>query len=171
MTYEEISGKEFSSSLRGLNADEVYDHLDLVAQEWRLLEEEYADATSKIKDLTERVEAYKGRENALQKTLESIEGVRIQAVETAQREGALIRAEAELEADKIVKAAETKKMILCEEIKTLETLYASLRNRFKVVLDTVSDLIKSPEELGEQALSSWRSFSVKPAETRNEAEE
>jgi len=169
MTSEEISGREFSSSLRGLNPEEVYEHLDTLAQEWRLMEEKQAQMASRLRELKGQLERYQEREQTLKKALETLEENRIQVVEAANREATLIRGEASLQAEKILKQAEGKRELLAEEIRTLEILYARLRSRLKVTLETFFELLKTPEELREELLPrSLRQDAVEEREEKGE---
>ena len=152
MTSEEIAGREFSTSIRGLNAEEVYEYLDILAQDWRLMEEKQAQMASRLRELKESLEQYMEREQNIQKALNALEETRTQATEAARREADLIRGEASLEADKILDQAKARRDLLSEEIRSLEILYARLRTRLRVVLETFSELLKSPEELREELL-------------------
>ena len=162
MQSEDISQKEFGSSLRGLNQEEVYTFLESVAQEWAQKEREDGRLRGELGQLKERLRAYEEKEQALNQTLAAIERNRGETQELAKREAELIRSEARLEAEQMLQHAESRRQLALEEIRTLETLYARLRARLKGVLDTFDDLLKSPEELREEFQSTTRPDRPRP---------
>ena len=105
---------------------------------------------AQIKELRDKLGHHEAKEESLNKTLESLEKAKAESKQLAQREADLIRSEAKVEAEKILRQMEMRRQMLMEEIRSLETFYARLRSRLKVILDTFSDLIKTPEELREE---------------------
>ena len=81
------------------------------------------------------------------RAMSSIDKNRADSEALAKREAELIRGQAKLEAEKILRQAEMRRKILAEDIRSLEVLYGKLRSRLKIILETINDLLKTPEEL------------------------
>lgn len=97
LTPMDIQRQEFDVKLRGYNADEVDDFLDLVGRDYEKLYKENAELREKVKQLEKSNEQYKAMEETLQKS--------IVLAQTAAED---IKKNAAEKADVIVNEAQTK---------------------------------------------------------------
>lgn len=69
LTPIDIQRQDFEVKLRGYNADEVDDFLDLVGKDYEKLYKENAELREKVKQLDTAVEQYKAMESTLQQSI------------------------------------------------------------------------------------------------------
>ena len=69
LTPIDIQRQDFEVKLRGYNADEVDDFLDLVGKDYEKLYKENAELREAVKQLTKTVEQYKAMESTLQQSI------------------------------------------------------------------------------------------------------
>lgn len=69
LTPIDIQRQDFEVKLRGYNADEVDDFLDLVGKDYEKLYKENAELREKVKQLDKAVEQYKAMESTLQQSI------------------------------------------------------------------------------------------------------
>ncbi len=69
LTPIDIQRQDFEVKLRGYNADEVDDFLDLVGRDYEKLYKENAELRDQIKQLTKSIEQYKAMEETLQQSI------------------------------------------------------------------------------------------------------
>ena len=97
LTPIDIQRQDFEVKLRGYNADEVDDFLDLVGKDYEKLYKDNAELREEIKRLTASLEQYKKMEETLQ-----------QSIVLAQTAAEDIKRSAAEKADVIVNEAQTK---------------------------------------------------------------
>ncbi len=97
LTPIDIQRQDFEVKLRGYNADEVDDFLDLVGKDYEKLYRDNAELKEQIKHLNESLEQYKSMEATLQ-----------QSIVLAQTAAEDIRKNAAEKADVIVNEAQSK---------------------------------------------------------------
>lgn len=69
LTPMDIQRQDFAVKLRGYNADEVDDFLDLVGKDYEKLYKENAELREEIKQLNKSIEQYRAMEETLQKSI------------------------------------------------------------------------------------------------------
>lgn len=69
LTPIDIQRQDFEVKLRGYNADEVDDFLDLVGKDYEKLYKENAELREQVKQLNKSVEQYKAMESTLQQSI------------------------------------------------------------------------------------------------------
>ena len=69
LTPMDIQRQEFDVKLRGYNADEVDDFLDLVGKDYEKLYKENAELREQVKQLDKAIEQYRAMEETLQKSI------------------------------------------------------------------------------------------------------
>ena len=74
MTSADIAEKEFATSLRGCNQEEVYEFLEAIAREWQLMERENLRLKRDIGELKSRINEQLSRKVALSLKDLSIDG-------------------------------------------------------------------------------------------------
>lgn len=69
LTPMDIQRQDFEVKLRGYNADEVDDFLDLVGKDYEKLYKENAELREQVKQLDKSIEQYRAMEETLQKSI------------------------------------------------------------------------------------------------------
>lgn len=146
LTPLDIQQQQFKSGLWGYDAKEVDAFLDLVAVE---LERQIRDANGLRDELRRRkaeLEEHKGREQTLKDTMTTATRVAEDIRDNARKEAEIILAQAEVQADQIVKNAHTKLLRVIEDLDELrrqriqmETGLRSTLDAHRKLLDAMSD--------------------------------
>ncbi|MDD6214965.1 MAG: DivIVA domain-containing protein [Firmicutes bacterium] len=105
LTPIDIQRQDFEVKLRGYNADEVDDFLDLVGKDYEKLYRENTELKEALKQKTEALEQYKNMEATLQ-----------QSIVLAQTAAEDIRKNAAEKANVIVNEAQSKSENLCRQL-------------------------------------------------------
>jgi DivIVA domain-containing protein len=100
---------DFRRGLRGYEIEEVDGFLDMVAERMESLVRENARLRERTQELSEAVDAFRGREQAMNDALVSAQQLREEIRSQAQREADLRLREAKAEGDRLV--AEAKKEV------------------------------------------------------------
>jgi len=128
----EIRQHRFSHRLRGLDPVEVKAFLETVVVDFEQVLRENAELLRENERLARELAVYKGREQTIQETLTTAQGVVQQLKQTAMKEAEVLIGEAEVRAEKLLKEAEVTRGHLHGEITDLrqarERLSIELRN-------------------------------------------
>jgi cell division initiation protein len=145
ITPNEILQKKFTQSLKGVKADEVYDFLKLVANEFEELLRENFLMAEKIKKLEEAVEEYRHMETTLKNTLIASQKIGQEIKEEAERKSNLLIRESELDGARIIQKAKQRKEKLEEETFQLLNQYRRFRAEFASLLDSHRKMVQAQD--------------------------
>jgi len=137
LTPLDIHHKEFRRAIRGYNEEDVDVFLDEVAEEFERLFKENIELREKLEKTKEQIRQYEGIEDTLQKTLL-----------TAQKSADQVKAQAQKEAEMIVRDA---------EVKSRETLQDIIRERDSLQ-HSFNDLKKAEQDFRMKFRSLLESF-------------
>jgi cell division initiation protein len=119
ITAQEINEKKFHDAWRGYNQDEVDDFLDRIALAIGALERENESLRERVLELDQKVEAGRGTEDMLRKTLSGAQDAAQEAIASAKER-----------AEQIVADAEERAARAREELRVrVETAEAEVRRR------------------------------------------
>lgn len=107
MTPLDIKKQEFTRSFRGVDAQEVYNFLQMVGDQWNNLLDENRRLEQKVKEYDNKLEHYRKIEEALQEALETARDNSHKTIENAQREAQIILKEARSASEEMRKKAST----------------------------------------------------------------
>ncbi len=107
MTPLDIKKQEFTRSFRGVDAQEVYNFLQMVGDQWDNLLDENRRLEQKVREYDNKLEHYRKIEEALQEALETARDNSHKTIENAQREAQIILKEARSASEEIRKKAST----------------------------------------------------------------
>ncbi len=107
MTPLDIKKQEFTRSFRGVDAQEVYNFLQMVGDHWDSLLDENRRLEQKVREYDNKLEHYRKIEEALQEALETARDNSHKTIENAQREAQIILKEARSASEEIRKKAST----------------------------------------------------------------
>ncbi|RKY83210.1 hypothetical protein DRQ09_10390 [candidate division KSB1 bacterium] len=138
----DIRKQEFKKAMRGYDTTEVESFLELVADEFEIIQRVNSELKNKVKSLEAELERYKHIEKSLQSTLMEAKESSTLEKEKARKNGEFIIKEAEFRAMKIIEDAQQMSKKLKDEIAILKSQKNSLASRLKYLLRSQIDLIK-----------------------------
>ncbi len=137
----EITQREFSRKMRGLDPDEVRAFLEQVAEEMTRLLQQTTDQASLVQRLEAQVRSYYEREDAVRNTLVTAQKMTDEVKAHAKREADLIVKEAELRAEKLLEQAHQKLGQVQAEIAELRRQRDLFAARLRGHIKTHQDLL------------------------------
>ncbi len=152
LTPIEIRQHRFAYRFRGLDPYEVYAFLETVVADFEEVVRENAELRNEHERLLHDLGSYQGREQTIQQTLTTAQGVVEQLKRTAMKEAEVLVGEAEVRAERILKEAESRRSQLLAEIADLrlrrERLQFDLRRTLEGYLRFLTPLEDegAPEE-------------------------
>lgn len=135
LTPLDIRHKEFKRGMRGYVDSEVDEFLDEIADEFERLFKENIDLGEQIDSLQEKVDQYKNLEDTLQKTLISAQKSAEELKANAEKEAQLILREAEMKARSMVNDSYADKQAVEKQIVMLKGAQEDFRFKFRSLLE------------------------------------
>ncbi|MBI5666188.1 MAG: DivIVA domain-containing protein [Nitrospirae bacterium] len=132
----DIQQKQFATRFRGFDMEEVDSFLELIREEMEELLRENANLREEARRFEKQLKEYKNIEVTLRDTLVKTQEMVEEYKSTAIKDAELIKKEAELKADEIVKGAQERVVKIHEDITDLK----GIRRHFK---EEVRRLIES----------------------------
>ncbi len=132
----DIQQKQFATRFRGFDMEEVDSFLELIREEMEELLRENANLREEARRFEKQLKEYKNIEVTLRDTLVKTQEMIEEYKSTAIKDAELIKKEAELKADEIVKVAQERVVKIHEDITDLK----GIRRHFK---EEVRRLIES----------------------------
>ncbi len=134
----EIENKEFSRSIRGYNADEVDEFLDLIILDLQELLDEKEKLVQENRELKEENEEHKKSQVSVMHTLDSAKKLMKDISESAEKRADIIIRNAKLDAEMILRDAQAS---LAEDTqaKELKARVDTFRSRFRQMLQEEMD--------------------------------
>ena len=137
ITALDIRQKTFEKSFRGVDRDEVQAFLTTVSQQWERLGDENRELRLKLEHTQKDVQKMREVESSLYRTLKTAEDTGNSITEQAQREAALHRREAQLQADHALAEARQRARAIVDEA-------------YQVAEKTVADMQRHASNLGQE---------------------
>ncbi len=147
----DIKNREFKTSFRGYDPDEVDHFLDDLGNEWDEVQKQNTELRQKLAELETQVKDYKAMEKALERTFLQAQETTGKSIENARKEAQLLIQEAEMKGVQIVEKSRHELTALKEQVTILKAKKDTIVSRLKMLLTSELDLIKSlevDEELG-----------------------
>ena len=165
-TPSDIRNQQFSKAFRGYSPEEVHIFLNRIAVDWEAAVEENKARERRSLDLEVQVREFRAMESGLQQTILQTQEASIRALYSARREAQLLIREAEGKASELLDKRRNELLEMKEQLAILKARKNSIASRFKTLLSSELELIKSldadpamrdfvPEE-GTQEVSSER---------------
>jgi cell division initiation protein len=146
LTPLEIKKQEFSTTMRGWNAEEVRTFLNLVANEWEGLCGENRELTEEVKELREKVGHYQQLEESLHETLQDVRNASQSRMEGARRQAEHTVEKAHLQAAAIINQAEHQRGQIYGEILGLRGRHAEIIGSIRAYLQATLDSLDQFED-------------------------
>ena len=142
LTVLDIANKEFKTSLRGYNQDEVDEFLDEVMRDYEALMRENDELRQNTSGMGEKLEQYRTLEHTLQNTLVVAQGTAEEMKAAARKEAELVVREAEARARELMQKAEADIKRQQDELERLKRENDQFRARVRSLLESQLALLK-----------------------------
>ncbi len=142
----DIQQKQFPSKFRGFDEEEVDSFLELVREEMEELLRENATMREESKRLEKQVKEYKNIETTLRDTLIATQQMVDEYKVNAKKEAELIKKEAELKAEEILKAAQGKVVNIHEDIADLKGIRRHFKEELKRLIESHLGMMEFDKE-------------------------
>lgn len=154
----EIRQHRFSYRLRGLDADEVRAFLETLVADFDQVVRENAELRREGERVARELAAYQSREQLIQDTLTTAQGVVKQLKQTAMKEAEVLVSEAEVRAEKVLKEAETRRADLTTEIADLKQMRERVAIELRNVLNGYLRFVEPIEQVDARPARPARTF-------------
>ena len=130
----EIENKEFSKQIRGYNADEVDEFLDLIIEDIEIMQQELLALRNENAELKEQNEDYKRSQVNVMNTIDTAKKLMKDISESAEKRAEIIIKNAKLDAEMIVRDAKDFASHYGNESAQLRDKILQFRARYKKLL-------------------------------------
>lgn len=130
----EIENKEFSKQIRGYNADEVDEFLDLIIEDIEMMQQELLALRNENAELKEQNEDYKRSQVNVMNTIDTAKKLMKDISESAEKRAEIIIKNAKLDAEMIVRDAKDFASHYGNESAQLRDKILQFRARYKKLL-------------------------------------
>ena len=130
----EIENKEFSKQIRGYNADEVDEFLDLIIEDIEIMQQELLALRNENAELKEQNEDYKRSQVNVMNTIDTAKKLMKDISESAEKRAEIIIKNAKLDAEMIVRDAKDSASHYGNESAQLRDEILQFRARYKKLL-------------------------------------
>lgn len=151
LTVLDIANKEFKTSIRGYNQDEVDEFLDEVMRNYEALIRENDELRQSTAGMGEKLEQYRALEQTLQNTLVVAQSTADDMKQAARKEAELIVREAEARARELIQKAEDQVVRQHAEMDRLKRETEQFRARVKSLLESQLALLNQGFSLTEHS--------------------
>ena len=141
LTPLEIKKQNFKSRVRGYDAAEVGTFLEMVADEFEIIQNEKNELRAEVEKHKVQLKDYQEVEKNLQETLMNAQESVRQSRENSKREAKILVREAELKAEKILDEAREQLDKMKNELSILRSQKESFAKRLKYLLKSQIELI------------------------------
>ncbi len=135
----EITQREFGRKIRGLDPEEVHTFLEQIAEEMTRLVQETTDRAAQIQRLEAQLRVHQEREDSLRNTLVTAQKMTEEIKANANREADLIVKEGELKAERLLEQAHRRlaqvQAEIAELVRQRDLFAAKLRGVLKTHLE------------------------------------
>ncbi|MBI5027103.1 MAG: DivIVA domain-containing protein [Nitrospirae bacterium] len=146
----DIQQKQFPVRFRGFDVEEVDSFLELIREELEEILRENVSLRENVRRLDEQLKEYKGMESAFKNTLISTQEMVEEYKNNIKKDAELIRKEAELEAEKIIRGAQNKVIKIHEDITDLKGIRRHFKEELRRLIESHLRMIDFDEEEREE---------------------
>ncbi|UCH45063.1 MAG: DivIVA domain-containing protein [Nitrospiraceae bacterium] len=145
----DIQQKQFSTRFKGFDMEEVDSFLELIREEMEELLRDNANLREEARRFEKQLKEYKNIEQTLKDTLVGTQQIVDEYKNNAKKDAELIRKEAELRAEDIIREAQEKVVKIHEDITDLKGIRRHFKEEVKRLIEshlTMIDFDKVREE-------------------------
>jgi cell division initiation protein len=143
LTPLDIQQKQFARQFRGVDGHEVKQFLELCADELEELVRETIALKEEVRAREAQLQETRDRERALQEALVSAQRLATEMKESARKEAEIIIAEAELQAEKIIKDAHNRRSEIIGELAELKSLKTTFESEVRAIVSGHLNLLET----------------------------
>ena len=147
----DVDQRQFRLVLRGCDPNEVYTFLGQVSRALEDVVRENTHLQEELRGRDDSLKEYRQNESRLREALVSAGRMTEEIKESARKEAELIRAEAELHAEKIIASSQERVMQLTEQYQVLRRQKARLLGELSGILESHRRLVETHEDLDREA--------------------
>ncbi len=141
----EIKNQDFKKVMRGYDPIEVNTFLEMLANELENHIKDQKDTREQIHELESQLKDFKQIEKSLQQALLQAQESATRAREQSKQEADILIRQAETQANEILRDSRSTLATLTNEIERLKTIRETMVSRFKILLNSQIDLLRSLE--------------------------
>ncbi len=145
LTVLDIQNKEFKTSIRGYNQDEVDEFLDEVMKDYDAVLRENEELRHNTSGMGEKLEQYRHLEHTLQNTLVVAQTTADEMKQAARKEAELVVREAEARARELIQKAESDVASQYQKLEQLRRETEQFRARVKSLLESQIALLNQAD--------------------------
>ncbi len=145
LTPLDIQKQEFGVKMRGYNADEVDDFLDLVGADYEKLYRDNKELKEKVNLLNKSIEEYKTLETSLRNALLAAQSTADDMKKNASAQAQNIIQEAESKASDIFRRAENDTRDKSQELAQIKTEIEAYKTKMKGFCNTMLEMLEKIE--------------------------
>ena len=142
----DIQQKQFSSRIKGFDMEEVDSFLELIREEMEELLRENANLREESKRYEKQLKEYKNIETTLKDTLISTQQMVEDYKNTAKKDAELIKKEAELRADEILRDSQERAVKIHEDITDLKGIRRHFKEELKRLIESHLSMMEFDRE-------------------------
>ncbi|HCC68786.1 MAG TPA: hypothetical protein DEP99_02760 [Nitrospiraceae bacterium] len=146
----DIQQKQFPVRFRGFDMEEVDSFLELIREELEEILRENVSLRENVRRLDEQLKEYKSIESTLKNTLISTQEMVEEYKNNIKKNAELIRKEAELEAEKMIREAQNKVIKIHEDITDLKGIRRHFKEELRRLIESHRRMIDFDEEVREE---------------------
>ncbi|MEW6715196.1 MAG: DivIVA domain-containing protein [Nitrospirota bacterium] len=142
----DIQQKEFATKFRGFDMEEVDAFLELIREEMEELLRDNSNLREESKRLEKQLKEYKNIETTLRDTLINTQQMVEEYRNNAAKEAELIKKEAELKSDEMIKQAQEKVVKIHEDITDLKGIRRHFKEEVKRLIESHMTMLEFDKE-------------------------
>lgn len=146
----DIQQKQFPVKFRGFDEEEVDSFLELVREEMEELLRENASLREEVKRIEKHLKEYRSIESTLRDTLVATQQMVEEYKNNAKKDAELIRKEAELKAEEILREAQEKVVKIHEDIADLKGIRRHFKEELRRLIESHLRMIDFDKEREEE---------------------
>lgn len=146
----DIQQKQFPVKFRGFDEEEVDSFLEIVREEMEDLLRDNASLREETKRFEKQIKEYKNIESTLRDTLISTQQMVDEYKNNAKKDADLIKKEAELKAEEILKEAQEKVIKIHEDITDLKGVRRHFKEELKRLIESHLSMMEFDKEREEE---------------------
>ena len=146
----DIQQKQFSSRFRGFDMEEVDSFLELIREEMEELLRDNANLREESRRFEKQLKEYKNIETTLKNTLISTQQMADEFRSTAKKEADLLRKEAEMQSEEILRDAQDKVVKVHEDITDLKGVRRHFKEELRRLIESHLSMMEFDREREEE---------------------
>ncbi len=146
----DIQQKQFAQKFRGFDMEEVDSFLELLREEMEELLRENANLREEARRFEKQLKEYKNIETTLRDTLVKTQEIVEEYRLTAKKDADLVRKEAELESEKLIKDAHDRVIKIHEDITDLKGIRRHFKEEMRRLIEGHLTMIEFDKEREEE---------------------